>query len=168
MDASINYLINVMGSEIKHGEEVLKFLFEKEKLLIANKTRAFKDMFLKEHSLFVKSRELELSRHSILETVSKKHKFKESRITLEILALKLDKEYSGKIKKIRETLKAVLHKIKNQNLKCEMLIKKSLELVTYSIGLLTGNTRNKSKMIYDKNLKADNKYLSQSILDRRG
>lgn len=168
MDASLNYLINIVGSELKHAENIYNFLVEKENVLINNNSGLLKNMIYKEHKLFVKSRELEVSRVAALEVVAKKFNIPLKKISLSLLAEKAGENYRNTIFEVRNKFLKLLEKIRHQNLKCEMLLKKSMELIGYSMSLIYGSVRQKTKMVYNKHKKPEEKYYQNSILDRRG
>ena len=168
MDASVNYLMNIVKSEIRHAENIFHFLCEKEQALIHNDMPKLKELILKEHSLFVRSRELEVSRCALLEVISKKLLVPLKNLTLTVLAEKVSPNYRGMVMEMRNELKTILEKVRHQNGKCELLLKKSMELVSYSLNLVTGKFRHKTKMVYDRNKRPEEKYYAHSIFDKRG
>lgn len=168
MDATLNYLNSVLQNELKHLTQIFEFLKEKEMALIKNDSGQIKQMALKEHSLFVKSKDLEVSRISIMEIVAKRLNLPSKQANLKILIKHIDEESKIVFEKMHHLLLQIVERIKNQNRKCEMLLKKSIHLVKYSIGLMRGNFKHKTKMVYNKNRVPEEKYYSSSLVDKRG
>ncbi|EKD26941.1 MAG: hypothetical protein ACD_79C00963G0003 [uncultured bacterium] len=168
MNAPVNYLIKTLNEEVQHARQLLGFLFEKEKIIINNNIAELKQMMLKEHEFFVKSRELESARISLVDIISKRYEIKSEKVNLKMIIEKADKETSLKLNELRNAFLNLFGKIKNQNRKCEILIKKSLEIVNYSLTLFTESMHKKVKKLYNRNLKIENKYSSNSLLDKRG
>lgn len=168
MDATFNYLNSVLQNELRHLTQISEFLKEKEIALIQNNRDQIRQMTLKEHSLFVKTKDLEVSRMSILEIVAKRLNLPLKEINLKTIINHVDAEYKTVFEKIHLLLRQMVDKIKHQNKKCEMLLKKSILLVKHSIGLMRGNFQHKTKMVYNKNRVPEEKYYSNFLVDKRG
>ena len=126
MDATLNFLNTVLHNELKHLNQIYDFLKDKERALIKNDTAQIRQMALKEHSLFVKSRDLEVSRMSIMEIVTKRLNLPSKQASLKMLIAHVDEEYKKIFEQIHVHLRKSVDKIKHQNIKCEMLLKKSI------------------------------------------
>ncbi|MBN2144288.1 MAG: flagellar protein FlgN [Candidatus Aureabacteria bacterium] len=168
MDASVNYLLRIVNGEIQHAEDVFRHLKEKEKMLISGDSEAFRNLTMKEHSLFLKSRELENSRLAVVGVIANKMRFPSGKITLKMLAEKLDPGFSQTLMTMRNTLHDLLTNIQYQNRKCEALLKKTIEIVNHSMGILCGKNRHRSKMVYNRQCKVDSKYYLHNLMDRKG
>lgn len=168
MDATLNYLNSVLQNELRHLTQIFDFLKEKERALINNNGEQIRQMALREHSLFMKSKDLEVSRMSILEIVAKRLNLSVKQINLKILIDRVDEEAKNLFREIHHQLLQIVGKIKHQNKKCEMLINKSIQLVKHSIELMRGNYKHKTKMVYNKNRVPEEKYYSNYLVDKRG
>ncbi len=168
MDATLNFLNTVLQNELKHLNHIFDFLKEKEMALIRNDTAQIRQMALKEHSLFVKSRDLEVERLSIMEIVARRLNLPSKQASLKMLIARVDEEYKKIFEEIHTHLRKIMDKIKHQNIKCEMLLKKSILLVKHSISLMRGSYRHKTKMVYNKNRVPEEKYYSSPLVDKRG
>ena len=93
MDATLNYLNSVLQNELKHLNTIFDFLKQKEMALIKNDSEQIKQMALREHSLFVKSKDLEISRLSIMEIVAKRFNLPSKQSSLSMVIERVDAEY---------------------------------------------------------------------------
>ena len=168
MDATLNYLNSVLQNELKHLNTIFDFLKQKEMALIKNDSEQIKQMALREHSLFVKSKDLEISRLSIMEIVAKRFNLPSKQSSLSMVIERVDAEYRQLFMKMHQLLREIVDKIRHQNKKCEMLLRKSIELVKHNIGLIRGNFKYKTKMVYNKNRVPEEKYYSNTLVDKRG
>jgi len=168
MDSSVNYLIRIINSEVKHSMYVLDFLREKEKMLINNESSALKTFLKKEHSFFVKSKELEASRFSVLEVIARKFNINKDKISLQDIIGHVNSSLAKKIQDLRIRLREVLLKVQAQNQKCELLIKKSMEIINFSMSLMSKSLNAHAKTIYDKNCRRITGSLSTRLVDQKG
>ena len=168
MEAPVNYLLRILNVEIQHAERIFLLLKEKEEVLIHNDVKMFFEIVKREHEYFVKSKELEESRKAVVEVIAKKLGISIEKITLQLLAQKLHKQFSSLILNIREKLKEILLKIERQNKKCELLIKKTREIIAYSIELLAGKNRFLEKRIYNRKSTRENHIPLKTFIDHKG
>jgi len=167
MDASLKYLSRIIHAEMEHAEHVLAFLLDKERVLIRNDAKAFQALTMEEQSLFVKSRELEANRKDVVSVILKKLGLGPGATLEDILA-----RAAGGIKEemvtIRTRFRELLLKIREQNRKCDLLLAKTIQMVNYSLGLLSGRVRPRQKMIYNRQLATRSTGSGHALLDQKG
>ena len=169
MDASVNYLLRIVNAEIEHTRVVLSHLKEKERVLIKNDESLMRQIFTREHALFVKSRELGENRRSMISVLAKKWNLMPERLNLGVIVQRLEKSFSAQVAETRIVLKSLLEEVRHQNRKCEVLLKKSLQLVTFSIDLLRGKFQNRQKTIYGRDKRIEEgRFIPQAFMDRKG
>jgi len=168
MEASVNYLLSVLQREISHLDLILDFLFEKENALIKNEMSMIQRVVLKEHEYFVKSRDLELTRISVVEVIAKKLGLKSANLSLKQLSEKLGAGTSERLRECRRQLRERIDRINVQNRKCELLLKKSIEMVNYSMNLISGSVAKSSKGVYNQNCQKEDKANLYTFVDQRG
>jgi len=168
MDSSVNYLIRIIDSEVKHSMYILDFLREKEQILIKNETSSLKSFLEREHSFFVKSKELEASRFSVLEVIARKFNINKHHVSLHDIITHVNASLAKKIKDLKIRLRDILLKVEAQNKKCELLIKKSMEIIDFSISLMSQSLNSNIKTIYDKDCRRINGSLTTRLVDQKG
>lgn len=168
MDTTLEYLIQILKKELNHAQRVYQLLLQKEQILIQNHFKEFLELRVKEDSLFIKSRELEENRKSVSEILVKKLHLSPEHQNLSALIAKLEKTFSEPLQKLQTELKKILFKIKNQNQKCEILLKKTMEIVEYSIGLMIGKFGDQMKRVYNKNKQTQDQFYMTNLIDQKG
>jgi flagellar biosynthesis/type III secretory pathway chaperone len=168
MNAALRYLVNVLEQEIRHAQNVFSFLKEKEKALVEGDSRNLGELVVQEHALFVRSRELEVNRLSAVEAAAGKHGLPLAEATLSRLGTLPGFDPEGRLDLLRGRLIEWIQKIRVQNQKCERLLKKSLEIVRFSMQLLSGTHAVLKKPLYNRQCRAERGAPARTLVDKRG
>ena len=73
-----------------------------------------------------------------------------------------------KIQDLRIRLREVLLKVQAQNQRCELLIKKSMEIINFSMSLMSKSLNSHAKIIYDKDCRRIIGSLTTRLVDQKG
>lgn len=167
MDASVNYFLNILNTETEHFRKVLEILMLKEKALIDNDHQGFIKVFKQEYELCLKSRELELSRTSLLEVIGRKRGFNPEKIKLKEVGGFFGDEYKLKFDEVRKKLGDILRKVSRQNRKCQVLLERSLDILKYTMKLLTKPKRSKQSF-YNRCSRIEDPLRNINLIDQKG
>lgn len=167
MDASVNYFLNILNTETEHFTRVLDILLKKERTLIDNDHQGFVQVFKQEYELCLKSRELELSRTSLLEVIGRKWGFNPETIKLGEIGTYFGDEYKAKFDEVRKKLRTILKKVSRQNKKCQVLLERSLDILKYTMNLLTKPKKNKQSF-YNRSSRIEDPLRNINLIDQKG
>jgi len=158
----IAYLMRVLQGEIKHLDNTLHLLKEKEKVLIKNNLNKLEEIVLKERELFIALRDIEDSRKSVVELFAERYGMQEKVVNLSRIAEVIGGKEGRQLEFLKKKLGDLIAAINRQNEKCAALLRKSIELTDFSIKLLSGVIT--SKKTYKKTGIVESETTSKKII----
>lgn len=169
MDNLIKSLVEILGTEYKYYLELNDLAIQKKEAIIANDVEKLTELLKDDEEVIEYINELENKRTIIMKELINLNNFQESNLNFnKIIDISPD-QYSGTLKRIRESLVQTIDQLHDQNEQNSLLIQEAMKLNQFSLSMMMNFLEPESQTYNPKqaNINKDNNRVTR-LLDRRG